>query len=997
MALVPQNIPVVMKGIDTKTDSRHAVLGEMVGTENVRFDEWPRLRKRWGYKRLGSAPAGAQLAAFKGQLLLGTGTELYSYAASAGLVDQGPLESVALSVRPVVRNGYSQQTPDAAVHPLGISVYTYESIEAGATVSRYSVVDSATQQPLVVGRQIGTAAVKPKPLALGNYVVILYYETSNNHLRYIAIPAASPASVPSAVDVATDPSTSNVWDATVIGGQDGALFVTYLNSASSNKITLKALSPTLVLGAATVPTTTESYSGCVTIFTDSAGNVWVAYYTGSAVKAFRYDFYLSSQLLTFTTIDASPGTVRNITGVAWGTVGVYVLYETAGSATYNNMVKVAALDYFGNPALGAGASVRSVGLASKAFLVGSRLHYLAAYQSPLQSSYFMISFTGPSRATVVARLAPGVGGGLTTKSILPEVSAVSAGAYQTAYLQADQLTSSGGNVFTQKGVQAATFDFTQPQASQELSDNLHLTGGILSMWDGAQACEHGFHVYPEPITATASGSGTFAGSYLVCAVYEWMDNYGLIHQSAPSPAVTVVASNAAQFNLTAPTLRLTSKTTPIAVVFYRTISNQSGPFYRVNSITSPLLNSTTVDSVSCTDTTADATITGNAQLYSAPTNDAAEAPNLPAPAPAFVTKYRNRAIVIPAENPYQWVLSKEVVPGVPVEFNPEILYQSIEQEGGPLTCAIEMDEKLILFKRDRIYFIAGNGPAANGTGSDYGTPNHIPSDCGCVNPRSLALIPQGVLFQSAKGIQLLDRGLGVHYLGANAEEFNDAAVTAVRMDPNSRRVVFFLDSGIALVLDYTGLVVVDGPEAGAKWWSTWTNYNGADAAIFGGLLTFVQPNGLLMQETPGRYLDDGNPVLASFTTSVFSFAGLSGFQRVWRIMIRGDYRSPHGLSAGIAYDDGPPTQFESVDAGALLGGGAVGDTTIGGTDNPGGGPSPFYEWVIKPAQQKCTSIQLTIRETQTIAPYGEGLSLSGLSFQVGALKGQHRISPARTL
>ena len=50
----------------------------------------------------------------------------------------------------------------------------------------------------------------------------------------------------------------------------------------------------------------------------------------------------------------------------------------------------------------------------------------------------------------------------------------------------------------------------------------------------------GFNVYPEYLYTTnppASGALS-AGQYQYVAVYEWMDNEGNIHKSAPSPALT---------------------------------------------------------------------------------------------------------------------------------------------------------------------------------------------------------------------------------------------------------------------------------------------------------------------------------------------------------------------------------------------------------------------------------------------------------------------------
>ena len=146
MALTPTKIPVQFRGLETKLDPRQAVVGDLVLLENVRFDNPPRLNKRYGSELLAKATTGRQLATFKRELLIGTGSRLMSQAQS-GLVDKGCLESMTISSQPITRNVYTQQMPDSAVHSSGIAVFAWESIEAGATVSRYTVFDSVTRQP----------------------------------------------------------------------------------------------------------------------------------------------------------------------------------------------------------------------------------------------------------------------------------------------------------------------------------------------------------------------------------------------------------------------------------------------------------------------------------------------------------------------------------------------------------------------------------------------------------------------------------------------------------------------------------------------------------------------------------------------------------------------------------------------------------------------------------------------------------------------------------
>lgn len=980
---VPLNaVPVPLKvgRLDTKTDDRWAMPGDLVSLQNVVLDNWPKLRKRPGNAQLAQAAAGAQLTTFKSQALLGTGGEAFSYSA-AGLIDKGVLESLSVSALPARRDAFVETTPDSAVHPFGITVYTWESTQSGAP-AQYSVFDTATGQPIVSAVSLGANASKPKALAIGQYVVIVWVDTSTNHIRFTAIPVSTPTTPNAPADFAIDSNATSVFDCTVIGGLQGQLFLAYANNAGSNKITLKFLTATLVVSSATIPVTAEVFTTCTSIFGDASQNVWVAYYSGSAVKVFVYDFSLSTLRLTFTSVDAAPGTVRNITGIASAGQSTTVLYEVSNAGpSSNNLIKTGTVTLAGAVS-GVGVLVRSVGLASKPFFTQGRIHLLVAFQSTLQSTYFLLA-----GSTVVGKLAPQLGAGYTAKSILPEVNNPSPGVFSTTYLQTTEIGVQAGIISSQAGVMAGTFDFTQPQSAVELSDDLHLSGGILWMYDGNAVCEHGFHVFPEAIGATPSAAGGSipAGTFQYAFTYEWMDAQGLLHQSAPSPALQNVTSGAtSSIAFTIPTLRLTSKPTSVNVVVWRTQSNQS-VLFRLNAINVPIVNLTTADTVSFTDTLADTAIGGNAQLIFNPLNPAAELPPLPAPAPLHVWRYRNRIAFIPAENAFAWGFSKSFVGGVPIEFNFQQLFQSVAQDGGQLTCGIEMDDKNVLFTGSRIYYIVGDGPAPNGTGSDYGaSPQNIPSDVGCANRRSLVLTPQGVMFQSAKGIYLLGRDLSVSYIGAEVEAFNNLTITRALLVPNSRRVLFFTNGGVVLAWDYY-----------AQKWAVWTGLTSVDAAVFGGLVTHIKAGGQLWQETPGLFTDNGAPILIGYQTALLSFAGIAGFQRVWRFILTGDYRSPHTLIVSVAYDDNPaPIQIEQIAATVSS---PAFDTTVFDTDTPFDGTFPAYDWLVKCKQQKCKSIQITVQEVQLGPTYGEGLSLSGLTFLVGSLKGLHPVSKARTI
>ena len=151
-----------------------------------------------------------------------------------------------------------------------------------------------------------------------------------------------------------------------------------------------------------------------------------------------------------------------------------------------------------------------------------------------------------------------------------------------------------------------------------------------------------------------------------------------------------------------------------------------------------------------------------------------------------------------------------------------------------------------------------------------------------------------------------------------------------------------------------------------------------------------------MQETEDVFSDDGAFSPMKIVTSWLSFAGLQGYERVRRLLILGEYRSPHKLTVEIAYDFNPePTQSMTIDAGTLLDTPIYGDPGPYGSVSPYGGEFPLYQWRIHLARQKAQAIQITIKDSQ-LPPYGEGFALSALTFEIGIKRGANKMAAIRT-
>lgn len=540
MALQKQLIPIPFsKGLDTKTDFKQVMQGKLLILENGIFTSPGRIMKRNGYAALNmliqdtatKITSGTGLANFKNELLVLTGTEAYSRSESTSRwSDKQTITNLELSTAQVTRNTFIQTTPDVAVHSSGLQVVTYQDSRGG---SRYTVIDLTTQEQLVSDKLITATAIKPKPFALGNFLVILYVDTSTDNLVLLPIPVVSPTQPLALVNLALGINTAHPnYDATAYSNQ---LFVA-VNQQTTGIGTL-FVNQFLTVGS-TVTTAGESASSCIGVVIDPVlAQLWVTYHNGTEVKYF-IETTMLNPVLAPTNISANSNTILNTAIIANNGVG-HVYYTQTATLPSNNFILEATLTNAGVVS-GLQVLVRSVSVAGKPFTYNGITYVTTSFDSVLQPTYFVLRTVD---ASVVAKFSPDLGGGTPVTNILPEAFLQSPGVYIMGSLIKDLLTTVAGVVYTQTGVNTVTLDFTDAQPSSvELGANLHLTGGILSMYDGVSIVEHGFDVFPENITiaSSPSGGGLAAGTYEYFVVYSWTDAQGQVNYSAPSVGISNV-------------------------------------------------------------------------------------------------------------------------------------------------------------------------------------------------------------------------------------------------------------------------------------------------------------------------------------------------------------------------------------------------------------------------------------------------------------------------
>lgn len=989
--LEEQNVPISFNnGVDSKSDPKQVMPTKVITLQNGVVSQTPgEFRKRPGQTPLtnqilggGGLTGVTGLFAYNDELVATTTSSLYSYSESTpAWVNKGTYVPLSVTTQNVGESPTGLRIGDGIYDAVsGYTAYAWLTPNASGTyIGYYSIRDSVTGAVVVTGTLYNgtTQILTVKTLLQNSKFVFLLYVASTTSIKYQTVATATPASISAAADLPslTDIASPAIFDACV---DSNILYVIYTYASG---IKVRAYDTSF---ANTATKTTATVSTAVTIFCESStGRVFVTYADGTNVYCIVYSSGLAAIVNALQTV-ATGSAPTALCGIVVSNVAtIFITFPGTDNST--NSTAYVTISVGGS--FSAVTTVAYLSLASKPFAIGSGI-YVAFIYSWLGTG----SPPATSEATIfLYRLVPGVvSNGLVAKwsagllqqtppsiipgNFLPEVSTTASGVFTFPFLQGDQSILTAGTISYTFGLTAVSLNFNVQPTGVVVADSLHLSGGMLWQYDGVNIVEHGFHLYPENITTAATSGGNLsAGSYEYVAVYQWLDANGLLHRSQPSLPVTISVSASDKVTLTVANLRVTQKTNaqyPVSIMIYRTLVNSSSPFFRLTTPGS-LINSTALaSSGNYVDTLSDVNLAGRDEMYT--TGGVVD--NTSAPPVAAVTSYRSRLVVIPSDNPESWWYSKEILPtsgatfATPVELA-DLFVNGIDPNGGAIYAVGTMDDKLVFFRESTIYYEVGNGPANNGTSSDYQPPQIIVSPVGCSNPASVVLMPDGLMFQASNsgGIWLLTRSLDTRYVGIDFEAFNSYTVTSAVLMPDYNQVRFTTSDGSCLVYDYT---LRD--ERGYGKWSQFLNYTCVDAVVWQGKHTIITSGGVASQETPGAYLDNGVGYSLVLKTAWMKFAGLQGFQRLYRMLVLGEYKSAHGLQVQVSYD------FNST----------VAQTTAVVTNS-----TAPYEYRVNFQRQKCTALQLTIQDT---TPVGESMSLSGITFLVGVRSKPNRMAPTRS-
>lgn len=1012
-------VPLVA-GLDTKTDEKILPVGQLTNLENGVFTKHGAIKKRPGYDVLkaetvasAAISGGRMLATLNDELLQMTGSKIYSYSEAVDRwIDKGAIESVVVSSRTVSKLRTQQTVGDVATSN-DITVTVWEDSRGTA---RYSIVNEATGASYYNDQSLGSNTTRPRVVAVGDVIHIYFLDTGATAVKLLKI-------VPTAIDTSVATAATSLFtnvratlpclDVDVYGTR-----VALLYTKTANEVILCSVNTSGTVSNTTTISDAANYCIGVAVHpTQPRIGVVIASTAGGVIGRIYDTSY--GLLRTATMQTATATTYRNIT-CAWEIsqtstyeYNLVAFWEKAASAVADGYLyftqKASLTDGATAVVVGADFKKHSV-LASKAFATSDRVYVHLAHSSTLQSTYFLVRSDG----VTIARILPGVAGGATSLAAagsntphLPHVSDTGdgwiwCGIYKTR-LESTASSTSDNPVYTEKGIKLIKVDFDSDASHRwtQIGNTLYVSGGFIWQYDGHSAVEAGFHLYPElPSTAAVRSNGTGSmnldtalttPSYSYRVYYEWVNAKGEREQSSFAGAVSVTfQASDDTVTLTIPTLSFTEKLSPrtnVAIAVYRTEANPSddSPFYRVSSLDPTatgnngfLFNDPTTDTVTFVDGLQDTATTGSMGALITQELDyqnTGELDNITPPPFSVFAAGKGRVFLAGFEDPNLILYSKIGTAGKCLEFN-DALTIKCDEDGGPVTGMAVLNESLVIFKRRRVYVLDGDGPTNLGIGG-FNTPALVTSDAGCVNQKSISVVPDGLVFQSEKGIYLLTQSRQLVYVGAPVEAYNNQTITGAVLSAKTNQVRFLVDDGRALVYDYL-----------FRAWSTWTNHEGAASCLWQGDYAYLSGSGEVFVENEAKWTDGSAPY-QMVIESAWIRVGDQGMQRCREMAILSDYRSEHNLRVSIAYDYEPSYTHEvTINPQNFMNTSFYGDGDPYGDDGYYGGEgSAVYQARIAMARQKCQSFKVKIVDIPTGDTPGESLSVTHFTYKIARKSG----------
>lgn len=504
-----------------------------------------------------------------------------------------------------------------------------------------------------------------------------------------------------------------------------------------------------------------------------------------------------------------------------------------------------------------------------------------------------------------------------------------------------------------------------PKGTITIGDNAYRSGAVTSLFDGGYRPMIGAFEPPNSATLTASNSSgsLSSGVYRWRLVAEYIDADGRRWQSRPSdPLVLNVISPEDTVDLDDiylppgwmgghyPAL-------PVSVRLYRTEVNGSVYYDTGKNLPYRWGNSPLI--LSFQDQLSDANLISNPLLYSEGGIE-----NAPPPPSRDIAFANGRIWIVSSDDENVIKVSKSIIDGEGIHFSDELTLDTPGQ--GKILALREMDGNMIILRRSSIYAVVAQAPNDSGVGS-FGSPRLITSEIGCISSQSAVRTDEGIMFQSDRGIYLLDRSLSLKPIGVPVEDYSKGDwiifKSAVKLRDHE---VWFMSRNNALGNNWRWIV-----------WNTlykrWS-YSSVFGTSFGKAADFIFKNDRYIMCSDDSVAESGSHVLSELntysgrvktvTTPWLSFSqARQALQRIKRVLLFGEWRSSTSITIEIYKDWDESTVAQTL--------------TFAATSGYSSGDALRFRGHIAP--QKAEALKFKIYDTTSGS--GEGARFSTLTLR----------------
>lgn len=389
---------------------------------------------------------------------------------------------------------------------------------------------------------------------------------------------------------------------------------------------------------------------------------------------------------------------------------------------------------------------------------------------------------------------------------------------------------------------------------------------------------------PKPIlNSQGAGALTAQTTYQYVQYIETVDSDGNVWRSPPSQPLSVtMAANTAN-NITMPQWATQRFGQRYRAILLR-VSANGFVFRRITSFQGAF----GVTSFTFNDTLADTAIATGDVLYTT-----GETPTAITPRASHVMTAKDRLWLVNADFRTELWASKNLRPGRQPEFT-NTNVNDIDDNYGDITGLSTIDDNLVVFKRNAVYFVNGDGLADDGSGTNFGIVM-VSGDVGAIPGSPIVQAGDAIYFVSDRGIMSIDRGGNVQPVGRDVDRFINQPLiqTPERIwdgvyVPSKNEVRFVTDNYVLVHNRKFATTATIAANSTGSYWSRWNFAGGRRTLLINNQQVIIKSDGTVWREGDQTQLtDQGAAIAGVIRSSWIRPQGLEGFLRLRRARLLG--------------------------------------------------------------------------------------------------------------